>query len=225
MTRRTPYVIKLSAEERAVLEKRSRTYTARHTDVVRAKIVLLGADGLQNIAIAARLDVHVNVVRTWRKRFFEAGLDGLADRPRPGRPRSLPAGVAAEDTAMAGASAVKREAPPPRWGATELAAQAVAEDLVAILGADRARGRPARRSRAPSSPAPAPAGQLIPFEPRHPGTATLDALRHLVSSINRYLSAMDAEHARAGARPPSWTLPMNSGSTGADFAVRRPRTS
>jgi hypothetical protein len=223
MTRRSPYVIKLSAEERAVLEKRSRTYTARHTDVVRAKIVLLGADGLQNTEIAARLDVHVNVVRTWRKRFFEAGLDGLADRPRPGRPRSLPA--PAEDTAMPGASAVKREAPPPRRGPTELAAQAVAEDLVAILGADRARGRPARRSRRPSSTAPAPAGQLIPFEPRHPENATLDALRHLVSSINRYLSALDAEHARAGTRTPSWTLPMNSGSTGADFAVRRPRTS
>jgi hypothetical protein len=223
MTRRSPYVIKLSAEERAVLEKRSRTYTARHTDVVRAKIVLLGADGLQNTEIAARLDVHVNVVRTWRKRFFEAGLDGLADRPRPGRPRSLPA--PAEDTAMPGASAVKREAPPPRRGPTELAAQAVAEDLVAILGADRARGRPARRSRRPSSTAPAPAGQLIPFEPRHPEDATLDALRHLVSSINRYLSALDAEHARAGTRTPSWTLPMNSGSTGADFAVRRPRTS
>jgi hypothetical protein len=222
MTRRSPYVIKLSAEERAVLEKRSRTYTARHTDVVRAKIVLLGADGLQNTEIAARLDVHVNVVRTWRKRFFEAGLDGLADRPRPGRPRSLPA--PAEDTAMPGASAVKREAPPPRRGPTELAAQAVAEDLVAILGADRARGRPARRSRRPSSTAPAPAGQLIPFEPRHPENATLDALRHLVSSINRYLSALDAEHARAGTRTP-WTLPMNSGSTDADFAVRRPRTS
>ena len=210
MTRRSPYVIKLSAEERAVLEKRSRTYTARHTDVVRAKIVLLGADGLQNTAIAERLDVHVNVVRTWRKRYFEAGLDGLADRPRPGRPRSLPTGVAAEDTAMAGAAAVKREAPP-RRDPTELAAQAVAEDLVAILGADRARGRPARRSRLPSSTAPAPAGQLIPFEPRHPESATLDALRHLVASINRYLSALDAEHARSGARPSSWTLRRRPG--------------
>lgn len=225
MTRRSPYVIKLSAEERAVLEKRSRTYTARHTDVVRAKIVLLGADGLQNTEIAARLDVHVNVVRTWRKRFFEAGLDGLADRPRPGRPRSLAAGVAAEDTAMRGESVGKREGPTPRRDPTELAAQAVAEDLVAILGADRARGRPARRSHRPSSSAPAPAGQLIPFEPRHPANATLDALRHLVASINRYLSALDAEHARAGTRTPSWTLPMSGGSTGADFAVRRPRTS
>ena len=211
MTRRSPYVITLSAEERAVLEKRSRTYTARHTDVIREKIVLLGADGLQNTEIAARLDVHVNVVRTWRKRFFEAGMDGLADRPRPGRPRSLPAGVAAEDTAMPGVSVGKREAPTPRRDPTELAAQAVADDLVAILGADRARGRPARRSRLPSSTAPSPAGQLIPFEPRYPETATLDALRHLVASINRYLSALDAEHARSGARPPSWTLRRRPG--------------
>jgi hypothetical protein len=39
MTRRSPYVIKLSAADRAVLEKQSRSYTARHADVIRAKIV------------------------------------------------------------------------------------------------------------------------------------------------------------------------------------------
>lgn len=204
MTRQSPYVIKLSAEERTVLEQRSRTYTARHTDVVRAKIVLLSADGQQNTAIAARLDVHVNAVSTWRKRFFEAGLDGLADRSRPGRPRSLPSEVAVEDTAMDREPAGQRKMPP-RWGSTELTAQAVAEDLVAILGADRARGRrPARQSRPPRSTEPAPAGQLIAFPSRYPATATLDALRHLVSSINRYLAEMDAEHAQAGlggARP------------------------
>jgi len=197
MTRHSPYVIKLSAAERAVLEKRSRTYTARHTDVVRAKIVLLGADGHQNTAIAARLDVHVNVVRTWRKRFFEAGLDGLADRPRPGRPQSFPSEVA-KVGAMDCEPTVEGEVPLPRWGSTGPAAQAVTEGLVAIFGADRARGGSAGRSRRPGSTAPASAGQLIPFEPRYAATPTLDALRHLVSSLNRYLAEVDAEHARAG---------------------------
>jgi hypothetical protein len=102
MTRQSPYVIKLSAADRAALEKRSRSYTARHADVVRAKIVLLCADGHRNTAIAARLDVHVNSVCTWRKRFFEAGLDGLADRPRPGRPRSVPSGAAEARAATGG---------------------------------------------------------------------------------------------------------------------------
>ena len=45
MTRRSPYVIALSAEDRAVLEQRARAYTGPHHQVVRAKIVLLAADG------------------------------------------------------------------------------------------------------------------------------------------------------------------------------------
>jgi len=217
MTRRSPYVIKLSAADRAVLERQARSYTARHADVVRAKIVLLCADGHQNTAIAARLGVHVNVVSTWRKRFFEAGPDGLADRPRPGRPRSGPAQVA-EAGAMGGEPAVGRGRPPSRWGSAEPAAQAVAKGVVvpvaglgAAHGADRARGRrPARRSRRPGANAPAPAGQLIPFESRsdatagHNAPASLDALRHLAASIDRYLAEVDAEQAgseRGRARP------------------------
>jgi transposase-like protein len=204
MTRQSPYVIKLSVADRAVLEKRSRTSTARHTDVVRAKIVLLSADGYQNTAIAARLDVHVNVVRAWRKRFFESGLDGLDDRPRPGRPRSLPAEVAAKAGVMDGGPARERDVQRGRSGSPKLA-QEVTEGLAAILRVDQARGRqPARRSRRPGSTAPGPAGQLIPFESRHTSASTIAVLRHLVSSINRYLDEMGAEHAQAGlggARP------------------------
>jgi transposase len=36
--------------------------------------------------IADRLDVGVQLVSKWRKRFFEEGLDGLKDRQRTGRP-------------------------------------------------------------------------------------------------------------------------------------------
>jgi hypothetical protein len=172
MTRHSPYVIKLSAADRAVLEKRSRSYTARHADVVRAKIVLLSADGHQNTAIAARLDVHVNVVSTWRKRFFEAGLDGLADRPRAGRPRSVPSKMA---------------------------------EVMAMDGERARRRRPSRPSRRSSSNTPAPSGQLIPFHPRYNAATTLDALRQLVSSINRYLAEVDAEQARNRAGVPSPT--------------------
>ena len=92
MTRCSPYVIALSAEDRAVLEQRARAYTGPHHLVVRAKIVLLAADGWENTAIADRLDVPVQLVSKWRKRFFEEGLDGLKDRPRAGRPRAFPPG-------------------------------------------------------------------------------------------------------------------------------------
>ena len=87
MTRRSPYVIELSAADRAALKQRARAYTAPHHQVMRAKIVLLAAAGVENTVIADRLDVGVQLVSKWRKRFFEEGLDGLKDRQRTGRPR------------------------------------------------------------------------------------------------------------------------------------------
>ncbi len=73
MTRRSPFLIELSPEDRAVLEQRARAYTAPHHVVVRAKIVLMAADGWENIVIADRLDIRVQVVSKWRKRFFQEG--------------------------------------------------------------------------------------------------------------------------------------------------------
>ena len=86
MCRSSPFVITLPDADRAELERRARCYTLPHAVVVRAKIVLLAAAGLENTQIAARLDVHVNVVSRWRGRFAREGLDGLGDRRRPGRP-------------------------------------------------------------------------------------------------------------------------------------------
>jgi len=68
VTRRSPYMIELSAQDRAVLEQRARCYTAAHHQVVRAKIVLMAADGWENTQIAARLDTRPQIVSMWRKR-------------------------------------------------------------------------------------------------------------------------------------------------------------
>src|SRR4051794_25552521 len=139
MSRRSPFVIELSEADRAVLEARSRAYTAPYAEVVRAKIVLLAAAGQSNIAIAERLDVHVGVVSRWRKRFCQAGLDGLADRPRSGRRRSFPAPVVVEVKAMACEPPEARQVPLSRWSSSELAAQAIAEGLVSSISASTVR--------------------------------------------------------------------------------------
>ena len=68
MSRSSPFVVMLSDSERAELTRRSRCYTLPHEQVVRAKIVLLAADGVSNTAIAERVDVHVDVVSRWRER-------------------------------------------------------------------------------------------------------------------------------------------------------------
>jgi transposase len=130
MSRSSPFVITLSDADRAELRRRARCYTALHAEVVRAKIVLLAADGLENTVIAARLDVHVGVVSRWRKRFAQEGMSGLADRPRSGRPRVFPAAVVAVVKAMACEPPENRGVPQSRWSASDLAAQAVEEGLV-----------------------------------------------------------------------------------------------
>lgn len=90
MSRRSPFVIELSGEDRDHLEALVRRRTAEQRMVVRARIVLAAADGEDNASIAELLEVALNTVIKWRKRFFEEGMDGLSDRRRSGRPRTFP---------------------------------------------------------------------------------------------------------------------------------------
>jgi transposase len=86
MPKKSPFQVVLTDEQRAVLESTTRKYTSSYIDVVRAKIVLYAAEGLENKEIAARLDTSFQIVCKWRKRFFERGLEGLQEAPRRGRP-------------------------------------------------------------------------------------------------------------------------------------------
>ncbi len=90
MPRQSPFRIELTEQERAELEARARQYTLPYRDVIRAKLVLLAAAGLENTEIAARIDVPRPKVSKWRKRFFYQRLDGLHDEPRSGRPPDFP---------------------------------------------------------------------------------------------------------------------------------------
>ena len=90
MPRKSPYQIELTSEERILLEQQARRYTLPYRDVMRAKIVLLAAQGYGNDEIATRLDSRREIVSKWRKRFFEERLAGLEERPRHGRPAVFP---------------------------------------------------------------------------------------------------------------------------------------
>jgi len=86
MPRHSPFVVELDRAERDELEARARRYTSSYRDVIRAKIVLLAAQGLSNDVIASRLDTPRQIVSKWRKRFCLARLPGLEEEPRGGRP-------------------------------------------------------------------------------------------------------------------------------------------
>jgi len=87
MPRRSPYQIVLTAREKKQLQKQAGQYTAPYRDVVRAKVILLAAQGYENKEIEKRVDMPREIVSKWRKRFFEKRLAGLDERPRSGRPR------------------------------------------------------------------------------------------------------------------------------------------
>ena len=139
MGRRSPFRVCLSDEDRRVLRARASSYQASHAMVVRARIVLGAAEGLANVVIAERVGVCVDVVSRWRKRFCDAGLAGLADRPRSGRPKKFAATVSAGIKALACEPPEARAVPLSRWSSAELAAQAVSEGLVESISSSTVR--------------------------------------------------------------------------------------
>jgi hypothetical protein len=90
MPRKSPFRIELSVVEFAELNRRATKYTLPYFEVVRAKMILMAADGMGNDEIAARLATRREVVSRWRQRFFKERMAGLQERVRPGRPRVFP---------------------------------------------------------------------------------------------------------------------------------------
>jgi transposase len=82
-------VLTLSDVEREMLRRWSRRPKSPHSIAQRARIVLLAADGLTNVAVADKVGVNQATVVKWRRRFLERRLDGLVDEPRPGAPRTI----------------------------------------------------------------------------------------------------------------------------------------
>ncbi len=86
MPRISPYKIILTNEEKSYLYSIARKYTAPYRDVIRAQVILLAAEDLENKEIGEKLNIPRKTVSKWRKRFFFKREGGLVDRPREGRP-------------------------------------------------------------------------------------------------------------------------------------------
>ena len=93
MPRESPFAVVLTRDEKKYLEAIARKYTSPYVDVVRAKIILMAAKGLENLEIGQRLDVPRQIVSKWRKRFYKERLAGLESRSRGGRPPVFSPGI------------------------------------------------------------------------------------------------------------------------------------
>ena len=78
----------LTHEQQDQLKGVAHSTTLPYALVLRARIILASAEGSTNAEVAKRLGVTPHTVGKWRRRFRAAGIEGLHDELRPGRPRS-----------------------------------------------------------------------------------------------------------------------------------------
>src|SRR3546814_19075415 len=89
MAGRRADLVVLSGDDRRFLEAQVRRHKAPRSLSDRCRMVLLCAEGLQSKEVAERLGVHEHTVGKWRRRFVQAGIEGLTDEYRAGRPRTV----------------------------------------------------------------------------------------------------------------------------------------
>ena len=77
--------VHLSRKDRKVLEACCRSPVTLQRDLKRARIVLLAAAGRSTRSIAKEVGVQPRIVSLWRHRYADHGLEGLQDKPRPGK--------------------------------------------------------------------------------------------------------------------------------------------
>src|SRR3954465_2138528 len=110
------------------LRRRVRDKGAPARVVERARIVLLAGEGVPGKRIAARVGCAEPTVVTWRGRYAESGLAGLADLPRSGKPSPLPEALRNRVLELT------LTEPPTRFGATHWSTRLLATALAAEEG-------------------------------------------------------------------------------------------
>jgi putative transposase len=129
----------LAPAERAELEALTRRHTAGQQAVVRARIVLAAADGLNHRRIAQAVGVALETARLWRHRWLSlvgvplaelSVAERLADAPRPGRPTRITAEQRCRIVALACAAPTRHGRPISQWTGREIAAELVEQGIV-----------------------------------------------------------------------------------------------
>ena len=78
--------LECSESVRAQLLAMSRSRTEEARMVERARIILACLEGKEIQQVAREVGASIPTVSKWRRRFLQAGLDGLRDHPRSGKP-------------------------------------------------------------------------------------------------------------------------------------------
>ena len=113
-------IVEVPPRDREVLASWTRSPSVRAGLARRARIVLLAADGVGTNEIVRRTGLSKPTVIFWKRRYAAEGVDGLEDRPKPGKPRTT------DDVAV-----VLRtlEPPPERLGVTHWSSRLLAAEM------------------------------------------------------------------------------------------------
>jgi transposase len=98
--RKTSLSVQLTPAERRTLLAWQRATTIAAGRVRRGRIILLVADGMTIATVAATVGISRRFVYKWVQRFLEKGMEGLADKPRPGAHRVPRPAALAESQAV-----------------------------------------------------------------------------------------------------------------------------
>jgi transposase len=131
--------IALTASERRRLKKLAHSHTAPYQQVIRVRIVLEASRGYSNAKIARRQHVTTDTVRTWRGRYADEGVAGLADRPRSGRPPRFTPVQVVEIKALACQLPAETGVPLSRWSCPDLAREATGRGITETISASTIR--------------------------------------------------------------------------------------
>ena len=112
--------VSMPAEDRAELVRWTRSPSLRAGLAQRARIVLLADQGVGTKEIVERVGVSKPTVIAWKKRYAAAGIAGLEDLPKPGRPAQV------DEVAVVLATL---EPPPERLGVTHWSSRLLADHL------------------------------------------------------------------------------------------------
>lgn len=157
-----PTPIQLSAEERQGLEKLIHKHTIGQQIALRGRILLAAADGKPNVHIAKELDVTLDMVRLWRKRWLALqpiSLEDLSveerlqDLPRPGAPARITADQVSQIVALACEKPEESERPITHWTGREIADEIIQRGIVEQIS-PRHAARLLKRGRSPASSDP-----------------------------------------------------------------------
>jgi putative transposase len=145
-----PTRIRLSQEERQALETLVHRHTTAHQLVVRARIVLAAADGLNNAQIARQFAVSLDTARLWRQRWLStapaeeaeplAAAARLSDLPRSGAPLQFTAEQMCQLVALACEVPEGSDRPISHWSRREITAEALKRGIFPQIS-DRHVGR------------------------------------------------------------------------------------